>query len=524
MSSASSLIRTLPRLLACGLLGCFATAPSLAQSPPMENGKITDSRLKKEASIAKLQATKAVQTFMEKGSKDCATPDCKTKAPLMGADGSLNYGYMQSRSNNIMGMQMESVDTSGESSSVAVMTGQLPVLCNENGRKDNAFNKPVVLSGLAIKPLSCSVDASKTATFSFQVCTAPAFGKPVKNPDNAVDCSSNPNDANYLPPSGFVCKVKACDSEPEGSQFGWSAVQSVTSEEAKVAEQSNGRAMIFYPSLSSGVPADYTSDSETLVVVKIIDTYYNHTAPKEVEAIGVKLALRYKNQIKKEKFEKNSVVLNPEEKTEQWRSIEKLNADPRMNTDTADLGGKGAACVKDVVDGLNNDGTVKVCDETYNVKGVKPMAVSAQVVSEASQCSTTTQCISEVVKTSTWAEKCNSPANIASKECHTTRTWSMHLQSEVVQRPLAQCTETRETSAPSCTVSAATPPCWRTKYNPPLPTGSIQCIPDAPVAPATTSSTCTNTWVAFDPPPPLDYQECAAPVVTNNCSTFDAAK
>ena len=473
-----------------GLTCSFA----FSQSAPSEDGVITDSKLVAAAPVAKIQAARAIQSFMNTGTRTCPPGQTTGCTNLIGQDGNMNYGLAEQKAKKITGTQSVDFNSKTESSNVSTQMTEIALACEDR--------KPIVRAGVAFKATACSVDAALNATLSFQVCTAPSRGKPVTNPANAVPCSSVVSDPSYLAPAGSVCLQKACDSEAQGSEFGWSSVQSVAYTATSTA-QDNGRAMVFYPSLSGGITADYTADSDNLVVAKIVDTFRDATKTPVVEAVGIKIALRFKRQITKDTLAgKGPAVANPADKTEQWRTVETLNANPRLATETAIMGGAGATCIKNVVDGLALNGNIKVCDETYNQDGIKPIAVSAQVVASAAQCTTTTQCISEIVRSSTWTESCSSPANISSKECRQTTAWKIEVQDATVVREPAQCVETRTASSIRCTVSQASPTCTWAAYDSSTP------------APAPTTSV---------PATPRTYLKCVDAVPVDNCAEAAAA-
>lgn len=489
------------------LLGINCTAV-LSETVPVAQSN--ESRLVKDSPVAKVQAARTIQTFMNTGTRSCPPGQATGCTNLIGQDGNMNYGLIEKNAKKLLGTQSVDFDSKTESSNVSTQMAEIALKCEER--------KPIVRAGIAFKTISCSVDAALNAKLSFQVCTAPSRGKPVTNPDNAVTCSDVPTDATYLPPKGSVCIQKACDSEAVGSEFGWSAIQNAVYTLTSTS-QDNGRAMVFYPALGGGITADYTADSDNLVVAKIVDTYRDATKTPIIESVGIKLALRFKRQITKDTLAgKGPVIANPANNTEQWRTVEALNANPLLATETAIMGGEGATCIKNVVDGLALDGTVKVCDETYNKNGVTPKVVSAQVVASAAQCTTTTQCISEIVRSSTWTESCSSPANIASKECHQTTAWKIEVQTGTVVRELAQCTETRTTMpGPSCTVSAGSPTCnWYAIYPPP-PTQS--CGPGPIVPPATSAPQVCKTIV---PALATTYSVCTAGPITDGCALAES--
>lgn len=520
---------------------------------------IENPNLAREAPVAKVQAARAIQSFMNDGTRDCKTGekdkngiktskgDSCTGAPsLITENGELNYGYTQQKANKALGTQTltSTGDTSGHT--ISAQIGQLAILCSaQNGLvKDSAFLKPQVIAGVAIKPLECSVDALGNATFSFQACTGPAFGKPIVNPPNAVTCSENPTDANFKPPAGYVCALAACDTEPLGSQYGWSPVETVTYAKNST-EESNGRSMMFYPALGSGITPSYTADSETLTVIKVVDTYYN--AAKTEEAIGIKIALRYRLKVNQDQLRGEESIGDPSTYTPQWRSVEALNGNARLQEETTRMGAPAASCISRVVDGVDDpSGEVRVCDESHVAPdGTKPMAVSAQVVADAAQCTSTSQCISEIVTTTTWTETCLSATSKAVKDCKVTTTWQLYQQEFSQTRQSASCTESRSTYTPTCSVTASTPYCWLITIDPApykytIPKGNVctggfvdytathcagysGCLyaakADSDIA--VCEATYIKEMVVTIDPPPYQVQSCNAVPVTNGCTTYD---
>ena len=407
---------------------------------------INNDNLVANQQVAKAQAVGAITTFMSKGAQVCDDKGQNCHS-VFGGDDSMDYTAMQKANESVIGVQAFSYpDSNGETSSVAVQMGTVAIVCGDYDTK--------IKSGVAIRLDSCKVNSTGDAKITYRICTAPSRSLPVTPPANAVDCSNDPAAANYRPPPGKVCKKAACDTEPVDSLNGWSSPQSIDwvanmPDGTSAADQSNnGLGMTFFPPLNGGVSASYKADSDNLTIVKVVATMKSDTSNQT--AVGLRVAYRRKTAISKEQMEGISPVTNPQDHTDQWATIMKLQGDPRVAQYGAQYAKNGAECIDQVTKGIGKDGKIYVCDQTYDQNGVKPLAKYAQVAGEGEDCGTTTQCLQKVVNTNTWKETCRSDVPLAVQECVTETPYTQETNVCKRERETDICHEKRLDTTYTC--------------------------------------------------------------------------
>lgn len=407
---------------------------------------ISNDTLVANQQVAKAQAVGAITTFMSKGAQVCDDKGQNCHS-VFGSDDSMDYGAMQKTGEGVLGVQAFNYpDSNGETSSVAVQLSTVAIVCGDYDTK--------IKSGVAIRLDNCKVNSNGDAKITYRTCTAPSRSLPVTPPANAVECSTDPTSANYRPPAGKVCQKATCDTEPVDSLNGWSSPQTLTwvatmPAEASAAEQSNnGLGMTFYPPLSGGALANYKTDSDNLTIVKIVATMKSEESNQT--AVGLRVAYRRKTAISRDQMEGTAPVVNPQDHTDQWNTIIKLQGDPRIAQYGAQYAKNGAECIDQVTKGLSKDGKIYVCDQTYDQNGIKPLAKYAQVAGDGEDCGTTTQCLQKVVNTNTWKETCRADVPLAVQECVTETAYTMETNVCKRERETDICHEKRTNVTYSC--------------------------------------------------------------------------
>ncbi|GBG14389.1 diguanylate cyclase [Novimethylophilus kurashikiensis] len=437
-------------IVALALMGLSAQA--LADRPPVSNGVISNPTLNANQAVAKAQAVGAITSFMSKGAEECDA-NGKNCHSAFGANDMPDYNGLQVQAQTAAGTQsFNFLDKDGNSSSYSAQTGILAVACGNT--------RSQVIAGVAVKVSNCQVSDTGDAQITFKVCTAPARGLPVSQPDNAVDCSSDPTASNYKPPAGKVCRVAACDSEPENSLNGWSTETTVSWQASMpsnaTADQKarNGLAMVFYPSLSGGITPDFKADSDNMTALKIVQSFVNNNTHKT--AVGFRIAYRHKTTVTKDMMTAGAgSVPNPQDHTNQWASIQKLQANPLIPQYQAKYGANGSECLQQIGHGIATDGKITVCDQTYsNESGIHPLAKTAQVAAEGQDCGTTEVCVQKVVNTNTWTQTCSSDVPLSMRNCTTKTDYTLNDITSARTKPTEICTEQRTTATYSCATTA----------------------------------------------------------------------
>ena len=420
------------------------------EGPPMANGVIADASLTQDPAGVRAKATATITTFMSKGAQVCDDKGQNCHSAF--GQGGMDFNGVQSSAQRTLNVQSFSFSDPGGSNNVSAQLGTLALSCGDYRTKS--------VAGVAFKLTGCTVNSNGDAQVSYRVCTAPARGLSVSQPANGMECSDDPTQPNFRPKPGMVCLKAACDTEPEGSLNGWSPEQTsvfTANLPASASAQevsNNGLGLVFYPSLSGGVPADYRADSDNMTAVKVVQTFVNSSTDQA--AVGLKIAFRQKTQLTKEKIAGGVYSTpNPREHTAAWDTITKLQGNARIPQLQAKYASKGTKCIQQIQAGLGNDGTVTVCEEDYeNEAGIKPLARTAQVAAEGQNCASTAQCLQEVVNSTAWQQKCRSDVPLALRKCATTqdyetstRTFTRTASTEVCHERRAQFTYGCETNA-----------------------------------------------------------------------------
>ena len=457
-------VNTTRKLLAVILTGLLGAAAH-AEGPPQSNGTISNPTLVQNQNVAKAQAAGVITTFMNEGAKTCDA-DGKNCHSVFGADDTPDYTRLQMSSQALTGVSAFSFldpddggNGGGDSKSISSQMGTLALACGDTSVKK--------VAGIAVKLTDCAVTASGDASITLQVCSAPMRGNPVTPPQNQVECSNDPSAPNFRAPTGYVCKRPACDTEPQGSLDGWSAPQTIsykaTLPSTATADQksNNGLGLIFYPPLTGGTIASFTSDSDNMTAVKVVQTFVNNETQRT--AVGLKVAYRHKTQVTKEMMVQGaSSVPNPSENTAQWDTIVKLQGNEKIPQYQQKYGANGSECLQQITNGMAKDGIVSVCDQNYtNESGIKPGAKTAQVATEGQDCGTTPQCLKQVVNTTTWEESCSAEVPLAMRSCSTTQDYAMNNISYTRTKTQEICHENRFVAEYACSTYAIPERCQR---------------------------------------------------------------
>lgn len=427
-----------------------------AATSTVASGGVDNTTLVANQNVAKVQAAATVSTFMAQGAQTC-DEDGKNCRSVFGANDTPDYTSLQLGGQALLGVSAFSFldpansEDGGNSNSVAAQLGTLALACG-----DTSVHK---VAGIALKVTGCAVAANGDAQLTVQVCSAPTRGNPITPPANQVECSSDATASNFTAPAGFVCKRPACDSEAVGSLNGWSAPQTINftanlptgaSEDAK---SKNGLGLSFYPPLEAGALVSFTADSDNMTAIKVVQTFINNQT--QAKAVGLKIAYRHKTQVTKEMMTQGpSAVTNPGQHTAMWDTIDKLQGNASIPQYQQQYGAKGSACLQQINQGLSGDGTVSVCDTSYNDAGIKPIAKTAQIAVEGQNCGTTAQCLNQVVNTTTWQETCQAEVPLALRTCTTKQDHTVDKVSYTRTRSEEICHEKRLSAEYSCETQA----------------------------------------------------------------------
>lgn len=479
------------------------------EGPPTVNGVIKDPNLVQNQNIAKAQAVGAITTFMSKGAQECDA-DGKNCRSLFGNDDSMDYSSMQLTAKTLTGVDSYSFAGGDDSSnSVSSQLGTLAIACGDKSVK--------LVAGVAVKVLSCSVAANGNAQARVQVCTAPGRGNPVKNPDNAVPCSSDPSAPNFKAPIGQVCMKPACDTEPENSLNGWSSPATINwtatlPETATETQKSNnGLALVFYPALNGGITPDFKADSDNMTALKIVQSFKDNETGNT--AIGLRIAYRYKVQLTKDMLTKGAAAVpNPKDHSSAWETIEKLQGNALIPQYQAQYAANGSECIQQIQNGIASDGIISVCDQGYtNESGIRPLALTAQVATEGQDCSSVPQCLKEVVNTNTWTESCSADVPLAMRNCTTKQDYTMEKVSYTRTRTSELCNEERLTAEHGCTTTSSVASVSQSLTCTPK---FFRCMPGA-------SECCTFTIECPGSEVKVTYQDCCGYVHVRQASSVE---
>lgn len=427
------------------------TLPVFAQQPPTtSSGAIGNETLVANKDVANAQAVGIITKFMSEGTQTCDA-EGKNCRGLFGGNDSFDFTTAQQQVQRTTGIQAFSFMEDGNTNSVAAQTSTLVLACADRAVKN--------LSGIAFKALGCQVNTEGDVELKYQVCTAPSRGNPVTQPDNAVWCSTDPAHPSYRPPAGKVCLRAACDTEPVNSLNGWSAPQTVIWDanlpaSAPASQRTNnGLGLTFYPSLTGGVTPSFKAGSDNMTAVKVVESYLNPTTSQS--AVALRVAFRHKATVTKEMITSGSgSVPDPGAHTAQWDTLLKLQDNPLIPQYQQKFAQNGSECIQQIQNGISKDGKITVCDPNFvGESGVRPIQKTAQVASQGQECSTTAQCLEQVVNTNTWTESCQADVPLAIRSCDTTQDYQMVDIHSTRRRSQDICREKRTTAQYTCSTS-----------------------------------------------------------------------
>lgn len=433
-------------------LATLISSSAFAEGPPSSNGVISDPTLVANQSVAKAQAAGAISSFMSKGAQECDASG-KNCHSVFGQDDTPDYAGLQGQAQSLTGAQsFNFMDKDGGSAAYQAQTGTLAVACGNT--------KVQQVAGVAVMVSSCHVNSNGDTTATFKVCTAPSRGLPVSPPKNAVECSTDPTAKNFKPPAGKVCKVATCDTEPVGSLNGWSPettaswVATMPSNASDSDKAKNGLAMVFYPALSGSITPDFKADSDNMTAVKIVQSFINNQTKRT--AVGFRVAYRHKATVTKDMMVAGQAsVPNPQDHTNQWTTIQKLQGNALIPQYGAKYAKNGSECLQQIGNGIGNTGEISVCEQTYsNESGIKPLAKTAKIAVDGQDCGTSQICVQKVVNTNTWNQTCRTDVPLSMRTCTTKTNYTLNDITAPRTKPTELCEEKRTTATYACTSEA----------------------------------------------------------------------
>jgi hypothetical protein len=453
MKRIPSLHAGLSSLLVSLVLGAIAPATWAQTQEPVTIPNAQNPNLVANQEVADAQGVNVITTFMTSGTQTCNSQgeDCTGD---FGSDDSVNYLNMQAQAQAATGVQGYSFmggNDETDSDDVSTQQGTLEIACGDIS--------PHMVAGIAVKSTYCTVDAQGDATVTMQVCTGPSYGDAVTTPPNTVQCSTNPSDPTFFPPAGYACARPVCDTQPEGSQYGWSApftivfMASLPAGASTQEQTSNGLGMTFYPPLTSGTTASFSADSQSMTAIQIVETGINSQTQRT--AVAMNVAFRSETSITSTELATNTTTNDPSTYSDSWDDILRLQANPLYAQYSGTDEAQGTACLNQIYSGIEGNGTVYVCDPTYNQNGVHPLALSAQVGTQGEDCGTTQQCLSEVVNTTSWTQQCVADVPLAIASCETTTAYTMDQIGLTANQVTEVCQETRAVAQYSCSTTAS---------------------------------------------------------------------
>ena len=406
--------------------------------------------------IAKTQALGATLNIMKKGAQSCDEKgeNCRDGLELNRKD-QMNYTALSKNAGQATGVLSQSFANKDGGGSITSQTAPIMISC-----MPDQMGTTQVIAGIAIKTETCSFDEVGNATLDYRVCTAPVRGFKVKPADNEVACSTNRNDPSYRPPAGKICTKPTCDTSPLSSLNGWSAVQTATYLVEKAAigtekeKQENGLKLTLFPDLSSGVPASFTSNSESMTALRIAGIAPDKKTKER--KIAAKIAFRSMLTLDAGQINaKAPFLVEGGNEPPFVATIRKMQDDPMTPVLQKKVGQTMIPCMDKLYDGVKT-GSVEVCNPNFTdeANGFKPAAKTAAVAALDKPCETKTECIQELVKTSTMTKDCLAAVPLANKNCTTTTDYTLNSLEYSRTRPTEECRETRFFAQYRCTTEA----------------------------------------------------------------------
>ena len=405
--------------------------------------------------IAKTQAMGSTLNILNKGTQTCDA-DGKNCQSGFGKDDQFNLTRMNSTFGSATGIIGQSFGASDGAGNLSSQTGSLMISCTTP--------KVHTAVGIAIKVLDCAYDAAGNAAMNYKVCTATSRGFKVSPPDNAVVCSNSPVAPNYKAPLGKVCAAPTCDTEAEGSLNGWTETQTiqyfkdVSDNGTKEEKDANGLKLTLYPNPNK-VSASFGSDGESLTALRIAGVTPD-VKTKELK-LATLIAHRYK-RITKNTDVTSRQALPAGQEPPFVETMRKIQNDPMFPEKQREVGKSLTPCIDKIYEGVGDTGNIAICEPNFNKYGIKPVAKTAQVAAMNKACQTTTQCIQELVKTSTHTTECVVDIPLANKNCITTTDFTLEKLEYSRTRPTELCHESRTHAEYACKTEATatvTPGC-----------------------------------------------------------------
>jgi len=216
----------------------------------------------------------------------------------------------------------------------------------------------------------------------------------------------------------------------------------------------NGLAMVFYPALDGSITPDFKADSDNMTAVKIVQSFLNHQTKKA--AVGFRVAYRHKATVTKDMMVAGqSSVPNPQDHTNQWATIQKLQGNALIPQYGAKYAKHGSECLQQIGNGIGASGEISVCEQTYsNESGIKPLAKTAKIAVDGQDCGTSEICVQKVVNTNTWTQTCRADVPLSMRTCTTKTDYTLNDITSTRTKPTEICEEKRTNEVYSCATEA----------------------------------------------------------------------
>lgn len=437
--------------------------------------------LQNNQNVAKTQAMGSTLNILNKGTQACDA-EGKNCQSGFGRDDQFNLSRMGNKMNSTLGVTGQSFGASDGAGSLSSQTGALMISCTNT--------KVHTTVGVALKVIDCAYDAAGNAAMNYKLCTAPSRGFKVSASSNEVQCSTDPASPNYKPPLGKVCAAPTCDSEPENSLNGWTSVQTVQFDKGtsvsgtKAQKDANGLKLTMYPNPEQ-IVTSFGTDGESLIAVRVAGVQ------PDVKTKELKLATLVGYRFKR--ITKNSDITSrqslPAGKEPPFvETMRKLQNDPLIPAMQQEVGKRMTPCIDGIYEGVGETGSISVCNPTFNKYGITPATKTAQVAAMNKACETKTQCIQELVKTSTYTTECVADIPLANKNCTTTTDYTLETLEYNRTRPTELCHEARMQAQYGCTTEIVDFKVTGTK---------LECSPKSFLC-ASWASSCCNITISCD--------------------------
>jgi len=153
-------------------------------------------------------------------------------------------------------------------------------------------------------------------------------------------------------------------------------------------------------------------------------------------------------------IEGQSSVRNPQDHTNQWTTIQKLQGNALIPQYGAKYAKNGSECLAQIGNGIANTGEISVCNQEYsNESGIHPLAKTAKIAVDGQDCGTTQICVQKVVNTNTWSQTCRTDVPLSMRTCTTKTDYTLNDITSARTKPTEVCEEKRTSLTHSCSTS-----------------------------------------------------------------------